>query len=67
MNQAWKIEVEGRALNEALRRGIIALGWPKLGDLRAYPDEKAIKIKLSSIRPSIVSQCWIRGRRRSRR
>lgn len=47
MNQAWKIEVEGRALNEALRRGIIALGWPKLGDLRAYPDEKAIKIKLS--------------------
>ena len=47
MNQAWKIEVEGRALNEALRRGVIALGWPKLGDLRAYPDEKAIKIKLS--------------------
>ncbi|GGM22722.1 restriction endonuclease [Pseudomonas asuensis] len=51
MNQAWKIEVEARALYEALRRGVIALGWPKLGDLRAYPDEKAIKIKLSEYTP----------------
>ncbi|TWI53760.1 restriction system protein [Pseudomonas duriflava] len=47
MSQAWKIEVEGRALNEALRRGVLALGWPKLGDLRAYPDTESIKSKLS--------------------
>jgi restriction system protein len=46
MSQAWKIEVEGRSLNEALRRGVLALGWPKLGDLRAYADADAIKSKL---------------------
>lgn len=40
----------GRLWNECQQKGIIAIGWDDLGDLRKYPDQQAIADKLLSKR-----------------